>query len=304
MPSSPTPFTRREALARGVTVRQLAGPGFQRVFHNLYLPAQATAGRFERASGVLRVAPSGSYASHHTAMALWGGWPPADPNTHISVPRGTRSVRRGVSSHRSPSASTAVRHRGLLVSPPEQASNELAAIGVGLVDLVVAGDSLIHSGRTTIDRLLESADGSRCAGARTARRAARLVREGVDSAPESRLRMLVVLGGLPEPKVNHILRSAIGDWRCRFDLCYPELRLIIEYDGRHHADDRRQWSLDIRRREELERDGWRFIVVNADALFNHPEDTLTRIWNALDDRGAPGMPVRRAAAWSQHFGSR
>jgi hypothetical protein len=51
---------------------------------------------------------------------------------------------------------------------------------------------------------------------------------------ETRVRLLIVLAGLPEPKVNMIVRITNGKWRWRFDLCYPEYKLIIEYDGRRH----------------------------------------------------------------------
>jgi hypothetical protein len=217
---------------------------------------------------------------------------------------GTRSVRRGVRSHRAPSGNTGVLHRGLLVSPPDEAFLDLAAAGVDLVELVIAGDSLVRARRTTPERLVEAANRSRRAGVRVARRAAGLVRTGIDSAPDSRLRLLAVLGGLPEPVVNHIVRDAAGDWVRRFDLSYPALKLIIEYDGRQHADDPRQWSRDLRRREELERAGWRFIVVTADDLFNRPEEIYERIRTALADRDAQRLPVRRAATWAQHFGRR
>jgi hypothetical protein len=60
-------------------------------------------------------------------------------------------------------------------------------------------------------------------GARLARRVAGLVRKGVDSAMETRLRLLIVLAGLPEPEVNVIVRDENGDWELRFDLCYPQL---------------------------------------------------------------------------------
>jgi hypothetical protein len=58
--------------------------------------------------------------------------------------------------------------------------------------------------------------------------------------------MLIVLGGLPEPQVNYILRELNGDWSQRLDLCYSELKLIIEYDGRHHSDVRANWLKDIK----------------------------------------------------------
>ena len=49
----------------------------------------------------------------------------------------------------------------------------------------------------------------------------------------------------------------------RFDLCYPSLKLIIEYDGRRHAEDSDQWLHDLKRREALDRMGWRILVVTS-----------------------------------------
>jgi hypothetical protein len=83
---------------------------------------------------------------------------------------------------------------------------------------------------------------------------------------ETRMRLLIVLAGLPEPQVNFILRVANGKWRWRFDLCYPEYKLINEYDGRHHAFDTEQWMHDLERREWLDQDGWRIVVVVSEEL--------------------------------------
>src|SRR5688500_9540701 len=111
-------------------------------------------------------------------------------------------------------------------------------------------------------------------GAKQARRAARYVRDGVDSAMESRLRMLLVLAGLPAPQVNSIVRHPDGSWRMRFDLCYPALKLIIGYDGRQHARNSAQWQRNLKRREELDALGWRIIVVTAADLYDAPEQVL------------------------------
>jgi hypothetical protein len=104
--------------------------------------------------------------------------------------------------------------------------------------------------------------------------------------------MMIVLGRLTEPQANFIVRDAAGEWVRRFDLCYPELKLIIEYDGRHHAVVREQWAKDLVRREELERQGWRIIVVTSDALFGDPISTLERIRDALRDQGCQVIPQR------------
>jgi len=296
------PFTRAEALAAGITVSELAGPKFQRIFHGIYLPSTVRVEILDRARAALKVGGEGSYVSHHTAAALWGGWPPATSDTHICVPGDTtRSVRRGIFAHRADPGVTPVKRRGIWLSPATQVFIQLAASRADLVDLVVLGDSLARAQHVTPQELIELADDWQGSGALLARRAARLVREGVDSPTESRLRMLIVLAGLPEPQVNVVVRHRDGEWRRRFDLCYPELKLIIEYDGRQHAEDSRQWNADIHRREELERQGWRLIIVTADALYVDPSTTLRRIWDALEDRGCQRLPARIAAPWSRHF---
>jgi hypothetical protein len=119
--------------------------------------------------------------------------------------------------------------------------------------LVVVADGLIKAGQTSPERLIAAAAHWSSRGCRVARRAASLARQGVDSPQETRLRLLLVLAGLPEPRVNLIIRGQDGSWRRRYDLAYEYLRLIIEYDGRQHAEDTQQWLTDIFRREELDR---------------------------------------------------
>jgi hypothetical protein len=68
------------------------------------------------------------------------------------------------------------------------------------------------------------------------------MRDGVDSPMETRLRLLIVFAGMPEPTVNVIVRGEDGSWRMRFDLCCLDQRLIVEYDGRKHADSTEQWN--------------------------------------------------------------
>jgi hypothetical protein len=116
--------------------------------------------------------------------------------------------------------------------------------------------------------------------------------------------MLIVLGGLPEPRANHILRELNGDWSQRLDLCYPELKVIVEYDGRHHREVRANWLNDIRRREALEREGWRFVIVTAEGLYDDPFDTLQRIRLALADRGWHLRSRRIPADWHRLFTDR
>ena len=303
MDSQVKPFTRTEGLRRGYTDKQLWGPRFQRVFQGVYLPASEVISVLQRARAALMIAPDGSFASHHTAAALWGAVAPETKDTHISVPEPglTRSIRRGISAHRADPRFLAVSHRGLLVASPAAVFLQMAAVAPDLVELVVLGDSLVRSGRTTPKELVEFAQAWDCKGARRARRAAGLVRSGVDSPMESRLRMLIVLAGYPEPIVNVIIRHENGEWRVRLDLSYPHLKLVIEYDGWQHRLDRGQWSSDLKRREWLEGRGWRVIVINSDAFYGNPVETLLRIREAMLDRGERRLPLRPPAAWVRQF---
>jgi hypothetical protein len=296
------PFTRSEALAAGISVNQLAGPRFARLFQGVYVSARVRVTPRLRAQAALKVTADGAWVSHHTAGLLWGGWMPETSETHITVPDGiTRTQRRGILAHCARSGVRPARRYGLLVSRPADVFLDLAEVRVDLVDLVVAGDSLLRTKLITEEDLIAVAEAWPGKGGKLARRAARLVRLGVDSAPESRLRMLLVLAGLPEPQVNLILRGSNGEWRRRFDLSFPELKLLIEYDGRQHAEDSTQWSRDILRREELERQGWRIIVINSDALFGDPLGTLLRIQQALRDRNCPNLRHSFSTAWQRHF---
>lgn len=177
---------------------------------------------------------------------------------------------------------------------------ELASI-LGLVDLVVVGDNLVRTGRVSLEELMGFCRATRLPARAAAQRAARLVREKVDSPMETRLRLLIVLAGLPEPQVNLVLRTYDGDVLRKYDLSYPESRLIIEYDGRHHIDRVDQWEYDLERREAIDDDGWRILVCIAADIYQWPERTLRRIQNLLVARRQPGTPRQLRDDWRPHF---
>ena len=227
---------------------------------------------------------------------------PSDGDTHIWTPsaRG-RQVRQGVKTHYGNDPAQTTLRKGIPISTPEQTFLDLAATGVKLVDLVVAGDGMIKAGHTTPERLFEAAVGWHGRGCRIARRAAGLAREGMDSPTETRLRLLIVLAGLPEPQVNLTVRAGDGSWRRRYDLAYEHLRLIVEYDGRQHANDTQQWLTDIFRREELDRTRWRLVVVTAEGIYSQPMRTMVRVRDALIERGAVNIRRSFKAEWRVHF---
>ena len=98
----------------------------------------------------------------------------------------------------------------------------------------------------------------------------RLMREGTDSSQESRCRITLIRHGLPCPEVNYKVRSSNGKI-VFLDMAYPEIKVVIEYDGRHHAG---QWLADSKRREALEDEGWIYIQVTAENLASEHEERL------------------------------
>ena len=285
----------------GLPLTHLRGPRYTRLYHDTYVPSADVGPLRVQAATVMSRLPQAHHVSHHTAVRLWGGVAPDSADVHVSMlTRDARCRRSGVAAHLAGAGVRVTTRYGLAISTPVQAFLDLSGVGVNLVDLVIAGDSLVKATKLDPAALVEAADEWRGRHAKMARRAARLVRAGVDSPMETRLRLLLVLAGLPEPDANFILRAPDGSWRRRFDLCYPGARLIIEYDGRQHAFDHEQWSGDIARREELDGLAWRLIVVESDGIYADPLRTLQRVRDALAERGVR-VPKVFKAEWTRHF---
>ena len=76
----------------------------------------------------------------------------------------------------------------------------------------------------------------------------------------------------------------------------------IEYDGRQHAENAAQWRWDVQRREDLDADGWRLVVVLSGDLYRSPARTLERIVTAAR---AQGVSLRlRRDEWRRYFPQR
>jgi hypothetical protein len=112
---------------------------------------------------------------------------------------------------------------------------------------------------------------------------------------ETRLRMLLVLAGLPEPVVNHTIRDRQGRVLMRFDLSYPDLLIVIEYVGRQHRADLDQWDRDEERKDWFDDSGWRHVPVFP--LHRRPDTTVERVVRALASRG---VRARTTDDWRPH----
>jgi len=294
------PATGRRVLdpPDGITPWDLRSGRFRRLLRGVYVAASATVTPLVLAEAGLLMAGGDSVASHQTAARVWGGVVPDDGLVHVTCVRRPRGA--GLKAHRPKPGQRGTTVAGLAVTTPTSTFLDLSD-ELGLVDLVVLGDSLVRAERVTPRQLVETAATYTGKARRLARRAAGLVRDGVDSPMESRVRMLMVLAGLPEPVVNHVVRWPDGRTRWRFDLSYPAFRIVIEYDGRQHAESDEQWDHDIDRREWMDGNDVRLVVVRSKDIYRTPARTLCRITAVMRARG---MPVPRLSdEWRRHFAS-
>lgn len=295
------PFTRADAIAAGVSPSSLKGPNFRRIFRGVYIHVSVPTHPLIRIQAALLIHPGVAFASHLSGARVYELPIPDAPEEHVSVfAHADRRRRTGIRNHVAKADTPVTVVKGVRVSEPEQLFIELASL-LGLVDLVVAGDDLVRRKRTTPEKLRTGCAASDDSHAVKSRRAAAYVRLRADSPMESRLRMLLVLAGLPEPDVNHEVYDEQGRLLYKFDLCYPDLKLIVEYDGRHHKDDLDQWDRDTDRRDWLDHNGWMIVPVFSRGIYKRPDHTIKRVLTALKSRGCTTLPRVLSEDWRPFF---
>lgn len=293
------PFSRAAGIAAGLKQSTLRGPGFIRPFTGVYVAASSAPTPLRRVRAALVPFGGRAFASHASAARVYKLPIPTLPDEHVTVLDARhRRAHPGIICHVVARAETLV-IGGIPVSMPEQLFVELAGLLI-LVDLVVVGDHLVRQRWSTPERLRAYAETARLPGARAARRAVAYVRSRVKSPMESRLRMLLVLAGLPEPGINVLVGSENGTKR-EHDLLYLASKTAIDYDGREHVEVVQQWEADLQRREDADDDDWRLVIVVAKGIYRQPEATLLKVQRILIERGEPDVPRTLLDAWRPYF---
>lgn len=150
-------------------------------------------------------------------------------------------------------------------------------------------DDLARATRITkhdLTYLVDRYPGAR--GNNLARSAIDLMDAGAESPKETWLRLVLIKAGLPRPSTQ--IRFSDGEFVAYLDMGWEAPMVGLEYDGKHHRLDRRQYVKDIRRAELLDDLGWHVIkVVNED----RPRDVVARTVRALAQRGYAPSPVTR-----------
>ena len=121
----------------------------------------------------------------------------------------------------------------------------------------------------------------RAPGTRQLRELLPLIDGGAASPRESRIRLLLMDAGFPQPETQ--IPVLKGSYPVAFlDMGWRDFQVAVEYDGDHHRKDRRQYVKDIARLRMLEALGWIVIRVIAE---DRPQDVIARVEAALVSRG-------------------
>lgn len=246
-----TPAARRARLERGQwtkadrTVIRISGTPVS--WHSQVLAAVLGAG-------------PGAVASHRTAAVLWQLDGIRRVKPEITVPRGRRYRRDGVTVHQS---SDLDRVEPTLVEgiPTTPVARTLLDLGAVLPNKLVhvALDDARRRRLTQWDALLDTL----VVHARRGRDGVGALRAILDEhfgevvATDSGFERLVFIAlrdaGLPTPTLQH--EVCIGQRTYRIDLAYPDKRLAIELDGSVHLQEQ-TWQADHTRQNALVDAGW------------------------------------------------
>jgi hypothetical protein len=124
---------------------------------------------------------------------------------------------------------------GVRVATPVRTAYDCART-LPLVEGVVVADALAHVQLLTVEQLAACvASHRRARGVRRVDEVVVLAQPKSESPMETRLRLVVVFGGLPRPEAQITLYDDLGWFVARIDLGWRDAKIAIEYDGAHHG---------------------------------------------------------------------
>ncbi|MFI7586643.1 hypothetical protein ACIB24_06160 [Spongisporangium articulatum] len=263
------PVTAAQARRLGVDPRRHPRR-WQKLGHGLYLSTHVPVTHEQRIIAARLYLPRGVALSGPSAAWAHGvEWATPDDAVEITAaPQARPAPRAGLVVRGCVLTTDEVgpTRLGPATSPVRTAFDLIARPGpVG--HAVAWADAVLRATSTSAERLrsyVETRSGTR--GVRQARAAAELADPRAESPRESRLRVALILAGLPAPTPQVEVFDDDGRFVARLDLAWPELMLAVEYDGQHHRD-RDQHSRDLRRHNRLRALGWHVIQVDADGLW-------------------------------------
>lgn len=277
------PFTLEQARGHGLERWHLRGSRFRTVHRGVYVCADVPHSRALRLAAAALVVPKDGAVGGRWAAWAWGAdvlRGDADPVVLLAPGPGAAPRRQAVRSRSLGLLPDDVEvRRGCRVTTALRTACDLAR-GGDLVDGVVAVDALVRA-QARLDVPAVATELERWAGRPStplAQEVARLARPGVDSPMETRTRLLLVLGGLPEPEVSVEVR--VGRRLVVLDMAWRQLKVCVEFDGLVHDGVERR-ARDTERLTALTAAGWIVLRFRSADVLQHPERLVAQVWAAL-----------------------
>ena len=246
----------RQWLTRGQLKRQLQDRRLEPVRRRVYRTA-GTPESWEQLLHAACLARPGACASFRSAAALWMLTGFDQDELEITVPGTTRARLDGVIVHQSDVWAPGHRttKRKIPVTSVARTLCDLTAVASHFV-VERAVDDALRRKVVTLRQLsraaavVEGQGRMRCTVMRGILAERGTTYDPGGSPPEVRIARLLQSAGLPVPVPQHALR--VGGRTRRVDLAYPDLGLVIEYDGWSHHSTRSAFDGDRARANELE----------------------------------------------------
>jgi len=295
------PFTLDESRAASIPRSRTRAPDLWTPSRGIRVPRGAEVDLVEQCRPYTEVTRQ-AVVSHITAARIHGFYLPfrcsEGRSLDLSCPPGVGQPRRKhVTGHRLIlPPQEIIQVRGVPVTSIQRTLLDLAPL-LTLDELVAAGDQIVcaHDAgyrKPKIAMVSLEVLNTYIAGHRGHRGLARLrgamelVRVGVDSAQETRLRLIIVRSPLPVFEPNIRIQDAGGKPLIGPDLACEEYKTCLEYDGGHHTTS-----------EQLDKDhdrdfitaslGWHQVIINKMDMRQGAPVVVTKIARMLVRGGWP-----------------
>lgn len=267
-----------------MTRAQLRGSGFLRLAHDLVVRLEDAIDPLERLQLLATVLPTDAAFSHLTAAWLLDAPVSLPVRAHVALtPRRVLPQRAEFIVHtRRLQPGDVLDRDGVRITSGAQTFLDLSQ-HLPAPELVAVGDALLRHGHLTAAALtdrLSRAD--RVRGVVRARSCAPLLSPLAMSRPESLMRYWLTTSELPDPQAQLPVRDRWGRTVAHGDLGYEQWRILLEYEGRQHAE-AEQFGRDVDRYSLMAADGW--LVVRFANRHLNQWTVVERTRGALLSRG-------------------
>jgi hypothetical protein len=289
------PFTRRQALELGATKTMLAGQRFVRVHPRVWRHRDHQMGWMDEIHAAQLALPAEARLTHVTRIQHLGlGFGPRRP-LHFVLEGELHLALDGIFVHRTKS-----------LAPADDVGVLPAAAFISycstarLIDAIVVGDWLLYHQHMTVPELIDLA---LAAPWRDGADEALFVSEWCEprsrSLKESETRSILVASGLPTPESNHPVE--LGDDAVVLgDLVYVDQRLVVEFEGGHHQEERRRYLADIERFALFRDHGVPYLQVTRESLAR-PKTLVGIVYRRLVSLGYAGPAPEFGDRWGSLF---